>query len=262
VEKFPEKRKISEEDVQKGLHGVLTKSELDKIVGQSYPEREHYDFECLLNGIHRYLNGEISPAYYRKWCALWACLLDENVRATGLIDEEYSEKRVNMYAYVAGRLDWESRAAGRSAAPNTRRWLDVKDLIADLKWCNYRITNAKNYTREPFDNGGILVYVGSSLEYGDDFSPDRYYLNAFYDVDDEAARERDRLFFVVDRANRRYNFARVHEPIFEEGVNYIRYSPEALKLYRGDYFEFTRLHNDYALDLDFGWEFIPKSAKK
>jgi hypothetical protein len=131
-----------------------------------------------------------------------------------------------------------------------------------LKWCDHRIINAKNHTEKPFDNGGILVYVGCVSEYGDDFFPERYYLNEFYDVDDEAARERERLFFVADRENRRYNFAHVHEPIFEEDVNYIRVSDSDVRLYRRDYFEFTRLRRDYALDLDFGLKYIPKSAKK
>ena len=56
--------------VKKGINGELSYEELDKIVSVHLEESDYYNYDAFIEGISKFLKGEVSRDYYISWLIL------------------------------------------------------------------------------------------------------------------------------------------------------------------------------------------------
>jgi hypothetical protein len=218
------------EVVWKALRCELPEEELKKLRYERAEQDDYYDFDLIMQGFHRYKNGEISSDYYRHWCMAWSCLDDVTNQPSTVL---------KWYRKVAECFQDESRE-NLICDAEAKRWGEMKRLMAELKWYNFCIAKAKHKRETPFENDGFVIYSLQTL-HGD-----------FY----EGSRSEEKyVFLIADTKGKKFNLIDVELPVFDEGINYIYCTDEQ------EFARATKKYRNFTFDMACGLKYIPKSEK-
>lgn len=139
---------ITKEQVWKGLRLKLTDKEIcDIFQADNYETDDYYDFDLLMDVLHKALNKEINFEYFIDWCILVA-------NSYNYTKDGYKSKLGKLYCDVGYMFD------GVSFMDEYNR-KGLLSAIADLKYYNHLIIQAKKRKKEPFltnDVERILVF--------------------------------------------------------------------------------------------------------
>ena len=139
---------ITKEQVWKGLRLKLTDKEIcDIFQADNYETDDYYDFDLLMDVLHKALNKEINFEYFIDWCILVA-------NSYNYTKGGYKSKLGKLYCDVGYMFD------GVSFMEEYNR-KGLLSAIADLKYYNHLIIQAKRRKKEPFltnDVERILVF--------------------------------------------------------------------------------------------------------
>ena len=139
---------ITKEQVWKGLRLKLTDKEIcDIFQADNYETDDYYDFDLLMDVLHKALNKEINFEYFIDWCILVA-------NSYNYTKDGYKSKLGKLYCDVGYMFD------GVSFMEEYNR-KGLLSAIADLKYYNHLIIQAKRRKKEPFltnDVERILVF--------------------------------------------------------------------------------------------------------
>ena len=128
---------ITKEQVWKGLRLKLTDKEIcDIFQADNYETDDYYDFDLLMDVLHKALNKEINFEYFIDWCILVA-------NSYNYTKDGYKSKLGKLYCDVGYMFD------GVSFMEEYNR-KGLLSAIADLKYYNHLIIQAKKRNKEPF----------------------------------------------------------------------------------------------------------------
>lgn len=134
--------------VKKGINGELSYEELDKIVSVDLEEDDYYNYNAFMEGISRFLRGEVSRDYYVSWLILVSWALSANKL------KPYS-KRWKIYDKLAWDFDGHSFSDLEEEKES-----ECNNMIATLKYQNHLLQNANKAEAPPFYNKNkTIVYV-------------------------------------------------------------------------------------------------------
>lgn len=139
---------ITKEQVWKGLRLKLTDKEIcDIFQAEEYEPDDYYDFDLLIDVLHKALNKEMNFEYFIDWCILVA-------NSYNYTKDGYKTKLGKLYCDVGYMFDGISFM-------NEYDRKELLSAIADLKYYNHLIIQAKKRKKEPFltnDVERILVF--------------------------------------------------------------------------------------------------------
>ncbi len=134
--------------VKKGINGELSYDELDKIVSVDVEEGDYYNYNAFMEGISRFLRGEVSKDYYRAWTILVCWALNSNKF------RPYS-KKWKIYESLAWDFDGHSFDEWED-----KKEAECNEMIAGLKYQNHLLENVNKSKVPPFYNKNkTIVYV-------------------------------------------------------------------------------------------------------
>lgn len=185
---------VAKEQVWKGLRFELSKEEICKIYqAEEYEKDDYYDFNLLIDGIHKAINKEIDFDYFLDWCVLIA-------NAYNYTKDSGKSKLGDWYASVGYLFDSISFMDGYN-----KKMLYM--YIASLKHDNYKIECIKNKTRKPFLTNGVERIM--CMDHGSQAK----------NVDCYACVHR---VVVIDYVNKEFDYKYVDDGFFtyDENINY------------------------------------------
>ncbi len=196
-----ERKLISREQTWKGLRMELSVEELQAIFQQTFEEDTYFDFELLLDGLHKILRKEIDFDYYTSWCILIAnCFTYTN----------YESKALNN---LLGEIGYFFDGCSFEEEWNEK---ELYYNIASLKYFNHLYENKRNKKRSRFLTDGVerfLVFDHANR------AQDSRVLRAI--IKDNTKKEFDLRY--VDEADFTYdenvNYSFVDEEAFEDVFN-------------------------------------------
>lgn len=207
---------VSKEVLWKAIHWELEEDELNKILSYDfkYEKDNYYDFDLMINKIHRFMSGKVSVNYFTAWCiVLMRCFFEAmNCR---------SKKLQEVYDVVADYLDGFS-FMDRDISDEDKL-AECRELIADLKYYNHQLEDISGGKTTDFEKNGVIVYVGFafSLDDGKDCA---------YNL------------CIVDKQRRLINYMIVYNIEYDEEINYTPLSEAEFNLLSSKYYR------DYKLD--------------
>lgn len=146
---------ITKEQVWKGLRLESSDKEIrDIFQSDDFEEDNYYDFDMLMNVLHKALNKKINFKLFIDWCILVA-------NSYNCTKEDYKSKLGKLYCDVGYMFD----------AVSFMDEYDRKGLlstIANLKYYNHLIIQAENSKNEPFLTNNIeriLVFDHSNCNF-------------------------------------------------------------------------------------------------
>lgn len=175
---------VSKEKVWQGLRMELSQEELAEIFQQEYEEDRYYDFELLMDGLHKVIDKKVDFDYYINWCILIAnCFNYVNYETRKInkviwgigelfdgasFDDEYSVK--SLYETIAmlkhSNHDFEDAIAGKK----TKFLTDGVERILVVDHSNY--------------NNDSWVYKLLIVDHDKKEFDLRYVDDGFYDYDE------------------------------------------------------------------------------
>ncbi len=136
--------------VKKGINGELSYEELDKIVSVDVEEGDYYNYNAFMEGILRFLRGEVSKNYYKAWTILVSWALSANKLKL------YS-KKWKIYDSLAYDFDGHSFNNFNNLE---EKEIECNDMIATIKYKNHLLENVNKSKVPPFYNENkTIVYV-------------------------------------------------------------------------------------------------------
>ena len=179
---------IPTETVWAALRCELSEDEIRALCTRTPTPDDYFDLPLFLEGIHRYMRGETTHWYHRRW-------LDMITKAMCATPFGINDPLRYLYGELAGVVN---DVLDRDALPFVCE-SECRELIAYFKWCDHRIRQHRNGTEQPFANAdGSEIFV--CFEHCHD--------HIFY------------RFCRIDPAERSFYITDIHNPDFLESVNY------------------------------------------
>lgn len=214
-EKEKQKPAISQEKLWDAINWQIDKDSLHKILSYDfrYEKGDYYNFELMLDKIHRYMAGEVTDSYFNSWCVLMMRCLFEATKCEK-IDLQ------NIYEEIADYLDGFAFGCYTS---EKEKHADCRELIAELKYYNHQIEDIKRGKTTDFEKNGVIVHVAFT------FTLSGGYDCAYY-------------MCIVDKRKKLINYTVVYNLDFDEEISYTILSEAEFSRLSSDYFD------DYKLD--------------
>ena len=131
--------------VKKGINGELSYEELDKIVSVTLEKGDYYNYDAFMEGILRFLRGEVSKNYYKAWTILVSWALSANKL------KAYS-KKWKIYDSLSWSFDGHSFDAFEE-----EKEVECNGMIATLKYQNHLLQNINRAKTPAFYNKNKTV---------------------------------------------------------------------------------------------------------
>jgi len=183
--------RILRDKIWQGINGELDEEELESITRHNHQRDDYFNLDICKNMIYKYLNNTITPEYFTTWCAFMANL--------HLAPNNANSKTLDIIESISELFD--SSAFWEYDIDSDEKIRNCKELIAELKWKNHCLINAKTDSNKLFDNKGFLVYVS---------------FDHFNEITGPVHR-----MCIVDIRRKKFNLLYVDNLEFDENINYI-----------------------------------------
>ena len=150
-----EKKKplIKKDVIWRAINCELTAKEMSEnnlfLFDYRYAKDDYYDFDIILKTAYAAMSGELSLSRFKDWCiVLMRCFLYMDCKSQRL-NEIYCElsNYFDGVAFINTNLKGEARRK------------ELKQIIAELKYYNHKICDAKKRTTTDFTTNGVITYV-------------------------------------------------------------------------------------------------------
>ena len=145
---------VSKEKVWQGLRMELSENELFEIMQKEYEKDKYFDFDLLMDGLHKVIDKKVGFQYYINWCILVANCFNY---------VEYGTRKINKLVWNIGDL------FDGASFDDEYSLKSLYETIAMLKQYKHDFDDAVSGKKTKFLTDGVeRILVSDHVNYNND----------------------------------------------------------------------------------------------